>query len=132
MAGPRLSRVILYVHDVERLSEFYRQAFAFPLVQHIPGEWAVLEAGACELALHRVGAAYRDRPPAGESNAKLVVTIDSPLAEMREALSRRGASMSEIKSYAGTGPLCDGRDPEGNVFQLAELTVSSAGNSRLE
>ena len=32
--------------------------------------------------------------------------------------------MGEIKSYPGlTGPLCDGRDPEGNVFQLAEATA---------
>ena len=29
--------------------------------------------------------------------------------------------MGRIKSYPGlTGPLCDGTDPEGNVFQLAQ------------
>lgn len=29
--------------------------------------------------------------------------------------------MRELKSYPGvTGMLCDGEDPEGNVFQLAE------------
>jgi hypothetical protein len=29
--------------------------------------------------------------------------------------------MGEIKSYPGfAGPLCDGIDPEGNVFQLSQ------------
>ena len=120
--GVKLSRLIIYVQDVERLSEFYRQAFGFPLVQHIAGEWAVLQAGPCELALHRVGLPYRDaegRPGEG-SNAKIVFAIDSPVAEIRDRLIATGISMGEIKQYPGlTGRLCDGRDPEGNVFQLA-------------
>lgn len=121
----QLSRIIFYVQDVERLSEFYRQAFAFPPMQHIPGEWAVLQAGACELALHRVGAPYRGMAgmPGEMSNTKIVFAIDGPIAEMRDALIALGVSMGEIKQYHGvTGPLCDGRDPEGNVFQLAETT----------
>lgn len=121
----QLSRIIFYVQDVERLSDFYRQAFAFPLMQHIPGEWAVLQAGACELALHRVGAPYRGMTgaPGEMSNTKIVFAIDRPIAEMRDALIALGVGMGEIKQYPGvTGPLCDGRDPEGNVFQLAETT----------
>ena len=119
-----LSRIILYVQDVDRLSVFYREAFGFGIVEEIAGEWAVLQAGACQLALHRVGEAYRGKPPTGSSNAKLVFTIDTPLADMRKALLARGVPMGEIKSYAGTGPLCDGRDPEGNVFQLSETAAA--------
>ena len=120
-----LSRVILYVQDVDRLSVFYREVFGFGVVEEIAGEWAVLEAGACQLALHRVGEAYRGKPAMGTSNAKLVLTIEAPLAATREALLARGVAMGEIKSYPGlTGPLCDGRDPEGNVFQLSETTAT--------
>ena len=119
-----LSRIILYVHDVDRLSVFYREAFGFGVVEEIAGEWVVIEAGTCQLALHRVGEAYRSKPPTGASNAKLVLTIDAPLAATREALLARGVPMGEIKSYAGTGPLCDGRDPEGNVFQLSETPAT--------
>jgi hypothetical protein len=37
----------------------------------------------------------------------------------------RGVPMGQIKSYPGlTDPLCDGRYPEGNVFQLAQAAVS--------
>ena len=121
-----LGRIILYVQDAERLAAFYREAFAFELVQHIPGEWAVLKAGDCELALFQVSAEYI-RPPGGwtgkNNNAKLVFTIDRPITEMRDALIALGIPMGEIKQYPGlTGPLCDGRDPEGNVFQLAQAT----------
>ena len=116
----RLTRVILYVHDVDKLSAFYREAFGFVPVEEIAGEWAVLRAGAGELALHRVGAAYRGMTPAGESNTKLVFSVDAPIADKRQALLQLGVPMGEIKSYGTTGPLCDGRDPEGNVFQIAE------------
>lgn len=53
---------------------------------------------------------------------KLVMAVDRPLAKLRAELLAGGRADGEIKSYPGlTGPLCDGRDPEGNVFQLAEV-----------
>jgi catechol 2,3-dioxygenase-like lactoylglutathione lyase family enzyme len=119
-----LTRIILYVQDVDRLARFYRDAFGLALVEEIAGEWAVLRAGACELALHRVGRAYRVADTSSwkvESNAKLVLTVDRDLAELRTELIAKGIAMREIKAYSGlTGPLCDGEDPEGNVFQLAQ------------
>ena len=51
----RLTRIILYVQDVERLAAFYRDALGLAVVEAIAGEWAVLKAGACEIALHRGG-----------------------------------------------------------------------------
>lgn len=122
-----LSRIILYLQDVERLSELYRQAFAFELVQHIEGEWAVLQAGACELVLLLAGPDYRGPVGAGgeNNNAKIVLTIDESIVAVRERLVGLGVVMGEVKSYLGiTGPLCDGRDPEGNVFQIAQAGPS--------
>jgi catechol-2,3-dioxygenase len=121
-----LNRVILYVQDVERLTTFYREMFGLPVIEEIKGEWTVLAAGPCQLALHKVGKAYRVADPASwqvETNVKLVITVDRPLAELRAELSAKGVSMGKIKSYPPlTGLLCDGKDPEGNVFQLAEAT----------
>jgi catechol-2,3-dioxygenase len=121
-----LNRVILYVQDVERLTTFYREMFGLPVVEEIKSEWTVLAAGPCQLALHKVGKAYRVADPASwqvETNVKLVITVDRPLAELRAELSAKGVSMGKIKSYPPlTGLLCDGKDPEGNVFQLAEAT----------
>jgi catechol 2,3-dioxygenase-like lactoylglutathione lyase family enzyme len=119
-----LTRIILYVQDVDRLARFYRDAFGLAVVEEIAGEWAVLQAGACELALHRVGRPYRVADASdwkAESNAKLVLTVDRDLATLRAELIAKGIAMREIKAYPGlTGPLCDGEDPEGNVFQLAQ------------
>jgi hypothetical protein len=86
----------------------------------------VLRAGACELALHRVGEPYRVADASSwkvESNAKLVLTVDRELTALRAELVAKGIPMREIKSYPDltvTGPLCDGEDPEGNVFQIAQ------------
>ena len=87
-----LVRVILYVQDVDRLAAFYRDALGLPVVEEIAGEWAVLQAGACELALHRVGEPYRVADTASwqaASNAKLVLAVDQPLEGLRAALLRR-------------------------------------------
>src|SRR6516225_3709374 len=119
-----LDRIVLYVQDVERLVAFYTGAFGCPVVEAIKGEWAVLRIGVCELALHRVGKPYRVDDTASwraESNAKLVLSVSRDLAELRVELIGKGVPVGAIKSYPPlTGPLCDGTDPEGNVFQLAQ------------
>jgi predicted enzyme related to lactoylglutathione lyase len=121
-----LTRIILYVQDVDRLAAFYRDAFGLSVVEEIKGDWTVLDVGPCQLALHRVGKAYPVDDPASwevESNAKLVMTVDRPIAEFRAELTAKGVQMGEIKSFPSlTGLLCDGKDPEGNVFQLAQAS----------
>jgi catechol-2,3-dioxygenase len=125
-----LNRVMLHVQDVDRLANFYQQVFGLPVVEEIKGDWSVLDAGPRQLALHRVGKAYRVVDAASwevESNAKLVMTVDRPLAELRAELTAKGVPMGEIKSYPGlAGLLCDGRDPEGNVFQLADAAAATS------
>lgn len=118
-----LSRIILYVQDVERLAAFYTDIFGFERTEAIAGDWAVLAAGGCELALLRAGPAYRVPDPAraGETNnAKLVFGMDqAAFDKTRATLIALGVVMGDVKSYPGlTGELSDGRDPEGNVFQL--------------
>jgi hypothetical protein len=47
--------------------------------------------------------------------------VPSALAqEYKAGPIRIGVPMDEIKSYPRTGRLCDGRDPEGNVFPIGE------------
>ncbi len=119
-----LDRVILFVQDVPRLKRFYADAFGLPLVEQVGDEWAVLNVGGCELALHRVGEAYRVDDPSTwmvETNVKLVLTVTRELGALRDELAGKGVQMGEIRSFPGVaGPLCDGRDPEGNVFQLIQ------------
>ena len=49
----------------------------------------------------------------------------SPIKEVRDELIARGVEMGEIKQCPGlAGPLCDGQDPEGSVFKLAETDTN--------
>jgi hypothetical protein len=134
-----MTRVILYVGNVDLLKNFYQTYFEVPVVEEIPGEWAVLNAGGVELALHLAGRQYRRDERPGEvgaeqqdtgdehcddgsaSNVKLVFTIKSELPELRETLLASGVKMRNLKRYPGFAQLmCDGEDPEGNVLQLSQ------------
>ena len=134
-----ITRVILYVRNVDLLKNFYQTYFEIPVVEEIPGEWVVLKAGGGELALHLAGRQYRrdewsgatggeqediddeHRHDGPASNAKLVFTITSGLPELRETLLGSGVKMRNLKRYPGFAQLmCDGEDPEGNIFQLSQ------------
>ena len=128
-----MTRLILYVRDVPRLRAFYQSHFGLALVEEIGDDrgddWAVLKAGAIEIALHRVGEPYRDLAEshrklamsAETSNAKLVFTVETGLPELRDRLVAAGVAMRPLKRFDGYPQLmCDGEDPEGNVFQLAQ------------
>jgi predicted enzyme related to lactoylglutathione lyase len=118
-----LSRLILYVHDVEALKRFYQTHFGLDVCEEIEAEWVVMKVGAVELALHRVGAPYRERHPERQrlTNTKIVLSVESGLVELRDKLIAAGVVMRELKRYEGFSQLmCDGEDPEGNVFQLSQ------------
>ena len=117
-----MSRLVLYVHDVATLKSFYEVHFGLPIVEEIPDEWVVLNAGAIELALHRVGERYRNTTARHvHSNAKMVFSVSAGLAQLRDKLISSGVNMRELKRYDGFPYLlCDGEDPEGNVFQLSQ------------
>ena len=89
------------------------------IVEIIENEWAVLTDGNMQIALHRIGEVYRDidKPFKAESNTKLVFAISEDLVLFREKLIERSVLMKDIKSFSGM-LLCDGEDPEGNVFQI--------------
>jgi catechol-2,3-dioxygenase len=124
-ADVSLFRIILYVRDVRKLAEFYRDTLGLSVVEDITEERVVIRAGHCELALHRVGKAFRGSEVDSSntnSNTKLVMGVNVDLKTLRDKLIANGVPMRELKSYVGiAGPLCDGTDPEGNVFQLAQI-----------
>ncbi|MFM0313267.1 VOC family protein [Paraburkholderia nemoris] len=117
-----MTRLILYVRDVALLKSFYQTHFDLAVTEEIEGEWVVLKAGEVEIALHRIGEPYRDRPAgANTSNSKIVFSVLSGLPELREKLVNAGVPMRNLKRYDGFAQLmCDGEDPEGNVFQLSQ------------
>ena len=123
-----LARLIIYVRNFPAAKSFYLKHFELPVTEEIEGEWVVFGAGAVELALHLMGERYRERPaePSAEDadekagpTTKILFKITSDLAAHREKLKAGGVRVGKTKRYDGFPyEMYDGRDPEGNVFQV--------------
>ncbi|KVU40372.1 lactoylglutathione lyase [Burkholderia ubonensis] len=119
-----MTRVLLYVHDVASIKSFYLRYFDLRVVEEIDREWAVLDAGNFELALHLAGPAFRRAAapePPHATRVKLVFSITSGIDAHRDRLARDGVAVRELKRYDGFAyRMYDGLDPEGNVFQVMQ------------
>ena len=105
-----IKRVIMFTSRIDAMAAFYRDVIGLKQVADEPG-WKDFDAGGCNLALHRGTSEVGRRPP------KLVFYA-SDVAATRDILVKRGASMGKVKSGAGLD-LCEGRDPDGNPFQIS-------------
>ncbi len=105
-----LRRFILFTADLEAMSRFYGEVLGLALVNSEKG-WREFRAGGCIIALHEGESRVGNRPP------KLAFYA-ADVAAARATLTRRGAKMGKILS-AGAFDLCDGKDPDGNAFQIS-------------
>lgn len=116
------SSLILFVHSVERLKSFYVDILKLEILEEIPSEWLLLDAGNCSIGLHKIGEQYAadiNTTPKFENNTKIVFDIDEDINSLREILLLQQVTLREIKTFPNYPYwLCDGEDPEGNVFQL--------------
>lgn len=106
----RLSRVILFTADMERMTAFYRDVLGLRLRSDEKG-WKTFDGGACEIALHGGAGVPGTRPPKLQFDVKDV-------AATRAALIARGAKIGKVSSRDGLD-LCGGKDPDGNPFSLS-------------
>jgi predicted enzyme related to lactoylglutathione lyase len=115
-----LNRIIIFVGDVEKCGNFYRDVFGFTALPGGDADWIELETGGCRLALHKAhGSKGRMNSPTGNSkNPHKIVFFAQDVEATRAAIVKRGAKMGKIHSY-GSLTFCDGKDPEGHVFQIS-------------
>ena len=116
-----LDSIILYVRDVERLKLFYLRIFKLDVVEEHDSQWVLLKAGYARIGLHQMGEQYLTQGTTGQwkSNAKIVFEINEDIHQLRTRLLSHGVVMREVKTFDNYSYfLCDGEDPEGNVFQL--------------
>jgi len=110
---------VLFVHDVERMAAFYRGVFGMRAVLTEP-DIAVLELDGFQLTIHRIRGAGTDFRTREDCYVKLCFPVDD-LAATRERAAMLGgelwAASHEWDAGARGFRACDGRDPEGNVFQ---------------
>ena len=117
-----ISRVIIFVGDVQKCAGFFRDAFGLETVpgDYEPDEWQELDAGGCRIAFHKARGPNGpiDTPTGGPSNPHKLVFYAEDVPATREELVRRGADMQDTRTF-GEFVVCDGVDPEGHPFQIS-------------
>ena len=104
-----IRRVILFVDDISTMSDFYEKKIGLRVLSREP-EFVDFDAGGCRLALH-----------SGVSNpgrTKIAFFV-TDVNKARQELIDRGVKMGKAPLASDDPKLCDGKDPEGNSFQLS-------------
>ena len=105
-----LKRVILFTRNLDAMGRFYGEVLGLALAGTEAG-WREYRAGGCTIALHEGESKPGNRPP------KLAF-FAADVAATRATLTRRGAKLGKIISAAHHA-MCDGKDPDGNAFQIS-------------
>ena len=116
--------IIFYVQNVDRLKSFYKKTFNLEIIEEYQSIWALLDAGTCKIGFHKIGDKYLNENKGVfkfDNNTKIVFEIDNDINEVRAHFIDQNVVMREIKTFDNYDYwLCDGEDPEGNVFQLKQ------------
>jgi predicted enzyme related to lactoylglutathione lyase len=124
MPNVRLGTAILFAKDLQRMTEFYQEALGLPAIAGASAAgWVEFDAGGIRFALHAIPPRIARQieithPPRAreESPLKLIFEVDD-LYAVRRRLVQFGATLFEPKNSG----VCDGLDPEGNVFSLVPV-----------
>jgi predicted enzyme related to lactoylglutathione lyase len=108
-----IKRVVIFTADMVRMATFYHDVIGLDQMRDETG-FVEFRAGGCNVALHKGTSEIGRRPP------KLVFFCED-VAAARELLVKRGAKLGKLKSKNGLD-LCEGRDPDGNPFQISNRT----------
>jgi catechol-2,3-dioxygenase len=118
----RLNHAVLFVRDLDRSVEFYRQAFGLEEIAREGGQMAFLRAAGGsnhhDLGLAQVGA-QAPRPPRGSTGLYHLaweVPSITDLAAAQEVLANLGA-LTGMSDHGATKSLY-GADPDGNEFEV--------------
>lgn len=111
--------MILFVHDVARVQAFYAQLGLAVVDGDAASGFVRLRdpGGGAVLALHATRAIGPPTGAARTDSAWKICFHVSDIDAARDAVTAAGATMRDIKRFDGLA-ICDGIDPEGNVFQL--------------
>jgi predicted enzyme related to lactoylglutathione lyase len=109
---------VVFVHDVPRMTAFYRD---LANMQRVDGDdrHTVLERDGFQLTIHALAGAGTDFSTREDTYIKLCFPV-ADLAAARVLAGELGGELWPVaREWEARGfRACDGRDPEGNVFQL--------------
>ncbi|WBV58830.1 hypothetical protein PFY10_10260 [Chryseobacterium daecheongense] len=117
----KFDTLILYVQNIPLIKKFYTENFNLPVIEE-DASWLLFNAGSVQIGFHKIGDRYLEKINAGhqfDNNTKIVFEIDTDIEQARDEFVSKNILMREIKTFENYDYwLCDGTDPEGNVFQL--------------
>jgi len=124
-----ITSIILFVQDVDKLKKFYIDYFQLEVAEEIKAEWVLLNAGICKIGLHKAGPGHLASPAKKleeNSNTKIVFETGEDIFKLREQLTANQVKIKEVKTFNNYDYwLCDGEDPEGNVFQIKQKKMKA-------
>ena len=104
-----IKRIILFVEDMAGVTEFYEKKLGLKVALRT-ADFVDFEAGGCHLALHK-GTSQPGRTK--------VCFYAADVSKARAELVARGVAMGKDPGPSEGIKLCDGKHPEGNIFQLS-------------
>ena len=121
-----INRIILFVKNMKGMVAFYGDVVGLARVSVADDspDFVTFDAGGVQLSLHQIPEDIArgiriDDPPVARSATPIKFAFHvADVTAASEALRARGAEMGPVREF-GTLALCDGTDPEGNVFQLS-------------
>jgi catechol-2,3-dioxygenase len=119
-----LDTIIMFVQNVDKLKRFYVDALKLDVIEEQPSAWVLLKAGDSKIGLHKIGDQYLDKNVSAlkfDNNVKIVFEVDEDIRQVRQQLIDKNVAMKDVTTFNDYHYwLCDGEDPEGNVFQLKQ------------
>ena len=131
MPGPARAGAVIYAVDLTRVAAFYETLLGMRRLS-VAVDHALLESPDIQLVVHAIPAIIASTitiasPPElrEDTPIKLFFTVPSLTEAQRLALTAGGEVFDE--TWEGEGFLArNGRDPEGNIFQVREFTGGAA------
>jgi len=128
MPGPARAGLFIYALDPERVADFYC-AVAGMARLHATPELIVLESADIQLLVHRIPPPFAEgivitSPPQRREDTALKFFFSVPSLAAARLAARAAGGEVFAENWQGPGfTVCNGMDPEGNVFQVREFSA---------
>lgn len=111
--------LVLFVQDTNRLHQFYRDFFNAELVGNASPDWTLLKIGSAEIGLHKSSPAFAGHNGNEHSNTKMVFDTDQDIFQLHQKFAAAAVQITSVMEWDNFPyRLFDGKDPEGNIFQV--------------
>ena len=118
-----ISRIILYVKDFDKVTEFYRNYFGFTPVPGNEDGWLELappNGVGCYLALHQASKAQK---PGSEIKLAFYVTNIEEFLQQHQSDAQTFGTVHEFRGIR----FSNGKDPAGNSIQISSRKNAPLG-----